>query len=86
MVIRLPGQGFMPSPPLELLAELVILGHVQVNIPLWEDVSGMHVLLITFLGDLGHKSRRVIWLLRSRGGCFSLSGGHMYQKNHREEN
>ena len=72
MTIRLPSQGFMSSPPLELLAELVTLGHVQIDIPLREDVSRMHVLLITFPSDLENESSCVVGFLRSGDRCFPL--------------
>ena len=82
MFVRLPGQGFMPSPPLELPMELIILRHIKGNIPLREDVPGVHVLLIALSGSLRNESRGVIGLLGSGSGCLSLSRGHLHQKNH----
>jgi len=42
----LPSQGFMPPPPLELIPELIILCHIQIHIPLGEDILGMYILLV----------------------------------------
>ena len=75
----------MPSAPLELLAELVILCNVEVNIPFEEDVPRMDVLLITLLSDLRNKFGRVIGLLRSGGSCFSFPRGHLHEKNHKKQ-
>ena len=52
VVIWLLGQGPMPPTPLELLSELVVLSNLQLNIPLWEDVSGMDILLVSLPCDL----------------------------------
>ena len=71
MPIHLPDQGFMLVPPLEFPAELIILRDVKNNIPLRKNVPGVNILIISLPGALRYESG---------GSSFSLSGGHLHQK------
>ena len=84
MVIRLPGQGPVPSASLELGMELFILCHIKLNIPLGEDVSGVHVLFKSFPHDLKNEPSGIVGLLRSGGGRSSFSGGHLHQNKQKK--
>ena len=84
VVIRLPGQGSAPSMPVKLLTELIILRDLQLNIPLREDVHGVHVLFISLPRDLRYKSSGIVGLLRLGGRSSSLPGVHLHQNNAKE--
>ena len=84
MVIRLPGQGFAPSMPVELLTELIILRDLQLNIPLREDVPGVDVLFVSLPCDLRYKSSGIVRLLGSGGGRSSLPRGHLHQNKQKK--
>ena len=84
MPIHLPGQGFMPASPLELLAELVILCDIENNVPLWKDVPRVNVLGITLSGNLRDESGGVIRLLGSGYSGLPLPRGHLHQKESQE--
>jgi len=62
------GQGFMPTPPLELPAELVVLCDKKIYVLLCKDVPGVNILGISLPGSLRDESGGVIRLLEP-GRC-----------------
>ena len=74
----------MPTPPLELPAELVVLCNIENNVPLWKDVPGVNILGIPLPSSLRDESGGVIRLLGPGGYGFHLPGGHLHQKESEE--